>query len=73
LKPKKINFACTVAWVAPQRRTLGLEVDDTLTSEAQRLQIYPTEPIEGLALHCASQQRLMVVLAVKVDEAAPDL
>jgi hypothetical protein len=73
LKPKKIDFACTVAGIATQRGTLRLEVNDPLTSEAQGLKIYPAKPIEGLALYGTSEQRLMVVLAVEIDEGASHL
>ena len=69
LVAQEVDLSGPRTLVATERGELGIELGDPRPRRAQRAQIDPTEPVERRALLGHTQQRLVAVLSVQVDEA----
>ena len=71
LEAQQVELAGTLALVAAEGAELLVERGQLLAQRPQGLEIDAPEAVEGAALAGRRQQRLVIVLAVQVDQACP--
>ena len=73
LKAEQVDLASSRTAIAAQRREGRIDLGEPRPSRPQRSEIDAGEPVERIALCCSSEQALVCVLAVEVDEPSADI
>ena len=73
LEAEQVDLTGALAFVSSEVGEAAVDVDHGLAGGAQGIEVDAPVTVEGAALHRWRQQRLVVVLAMEVDQAAPPL
>jgi hypothetical protein len=73
LKAQEVHLARSAVFVPAERGDAIVEYTQARSKDTQGLEINVRENVERIALRLLIQERLMVVLAVEIDERTPSV